>query len=148
MSEMRLMFAVGLLLGWGPALESHPPAAAERLTPGRRRRLLTILKRQDALSVLVALATDAMSGGRGMSLNRLASQIAPARVSAASNTLRDLLLPALSEVGWVEGLAQQPLNGRQTHELRITDEGAAVLSQHLRSADGDSQSNHARIRSL
>jgi hypothetical protein len=51
---------------------------------------------------------------------------------AVQNSLRELILPTLSDLGWINGFQKREAGQRKPHAIEISDAGIAVYTQLLR----------------
>ncbi len=105
----------------------------DELTGTQSAKMRTQLNRDSVRVAMLVLAHRALNGGvaQVFSLRQLALSLDEPRVESMQRSLRNWMLPMLTQIGWIEGFVTTDDWSTQPHEIEITERGLAAVKSYL-----------------
>ena len=104
-----------------------------RLSPARLKQVQVQINCDQVRVVMLVLSLDAMEGeAESFSIRKLARVLDRPREESMQRSLRNWLLPLLTEAGWIEGFALTEAWSTSPHEISITAKGRSAVSNYFR----------------
>ena len=102
-------------------------------TPARLKQVQVQINRDQVRVVMLVLSLEAMEGeAESFSIRKLARVLDRPREESMQRSLRNWLLPLLTEAGWIEGFALTEAWSTSPHEISITAKGRSAVSNYFR----------------
>ncbi len=103
------------------------------LSPARLKQVQVQINRDQVRVVMLVLSLEAMEGeAESFSIRKLARVLDRPREESMQRSLRNWLLPLLTEAGWIEGFALTEAWSTSPHEISITAKGRSAVSNYFR----------------
>lgn len=137
---------LGLVAAW--EIEEESVIAAykrknqDEPSPAKIEQLHDRVNRSGTLYAMAILASRALldpSDRATYALRGLAMAMDRAEDRAVQNTLRDVILPTLSDLGWINGFEKREVGQRKPHAIEISDDGIEMYTQLLRKCFGETR---------
>jgi hypothetical protein len=112
--------------------QADPKVATSR---SRRRHYQRRMNREDTRAVLHVLARPALKSegvdNPSMSITELSSAIDRTRLQSMVKTLKTIILPTLSDAGYISGFIKRPTGSTEAYKVTITITGIEAHKRYL-----------------